>query len=189
MKTQSYFPIVEYEEASAEIKAIYDETMVMMDVPFVLNWFKCQASSPHLLKGNWEKLKATLLFGKIPVLLKQLILYNVSATRGCKYCTFIHQMTADGMGSELNDDPNFKVSEDLEGPWLPSSYKTAIRVVSRCALDPLSTSEKDFEDLFAEGFDETEVQELFAQADLVNMLNTIADISGIPVDKQLLEIT
>ena len=37
------------------------------------------------------------------------------------------------------------------------------------------------------GFDEEEVQELMAQADLVNMLNTIADISGIKIDNELLE--
>lgn len=32
-----------------------------------------------------------------------------------------------------------------------------------------------------------EVQELMAQADLVNMLNTIADVSGIKIDNELLE--
>jgi alkylhydroperoxidase family enzyme len=38
------------------------------------------------------------------------------------------------------------------------------------------------------GFDQAEIQELMAQADLVNMLNTIADISGIKIDNELLEI-
>ncbi|HCV81390.1 MAG TPA: alkylhydroperoxidase, partial [Zunongwangia profunda] len=36
-------------------------------------------------------------------------------------------------------------------------------------------------------FSNAEIQELMAQADLVNMLNTIADVSGIKIDNELLE--
>ncbi|MEE3148197.1 MAG: carboxymuconolactone decarboxylase family protein, partial [Bacteroidota bacterium] len=31
------------------------------------------------------------------------------------------------------------------------------------------------------------IQELMAQADLVNMLNTLADVSGIKIDNELME--
>jgi len=46
------FLIVTHEEASEEVKAIYEDTMKTFQLPFVLNWFKCQGSNAHLLKGN-----------------------------------------------------------------------------------------------------------------------------------------
>ena len=56
----SRYKIVSYEEASPEVKSIYDESMKEMGLPFVLNWLKCQGSNATLLKGNWEKLKNLL---------------------------------------------------------------------------------------------------------------------------------
>ncbi len=180
------FKAIEYEEASAEVREIYRDTMQTMSTPFVLNWFKCQGANPTLLRGNWQKVKATLFSGQLPMLLKQLILYSVSQRRGCQYCTFLHGATADALGPQLCDIEGFKVTDDLESSVLPSSYKTAIRIVTRCALDPLSTTDDDFEALRDEGFSDAEIQELMAQADLVNMLNTIADVSGIAIDAELL---
>lgn len=185
---QSPFQPIEYEQASDEIKAVYDDIMQMMNLPFVLNWFKCQASNPTLLHGNWQKVKSTMLSGQIPMLLKQLIYYNVSKERGCKYCTFVHGTTADSLSHLLNDDSNFKVTTNLESSYIPSSYKVALEVVTRCALDPLSTTPDDFEALRDEGFSDHEIQELMAQADLIVMLNTIADISGAEIDSELLQI-
>lgn len=181
------FSAVEYEDASPELKAIYDETMQLMGTPFVLNWFKCQGNDPFLLRGNWEKIKGTMLTGQIPSLLKQLIYYNVSELRGCKYCAFIHKTTADGMGKELDASDEFFVTEDLESSLLPSSFKTAIRIISKCALESNTTTLEDFDELYDEGFSTEEVLELFAQADMINLLNTVADVSGIAIDSELLQ--
>ena len=49
--------MVSYEEASPEVQAIYDDTKKTLQLPFVLNWFKCQGNNATLLKGNWGKLK------------------------------------------------------------------------------------------------------------------------------------
>jgi AhpD family alkylhydroperoxidase len=181
------FKMVSYEAASPEVKALYNETMKTLQLPFVLNWFKCQGSNITLLKGNWSKLRSTLIEGKVPNILKQLIIYNVSQERGCDYCAKAHGIFADSMSSVLTDDENFRVTDDLESPVLPNSYKTAIKIVTKAALDSDAITDEDFEELTAQGFTEEEIQELMAQADLVNMLNTIATISGIKVDNELLE--
>jgi len=181
------FEPIEYEDADDELKAIYDETMQLMGTPFVLNWFKCQGKDPSMLAGNWEKIKGTMLTGQIPPLLKQLIYFQVSITRGCQYCTFIHKMTADGLGNELSPDEDLSITENLDHHLLPSSYKTAIRIISKCALTPTSTTQEDFDELYDEGFSTEEIIELFSQADMINLLNTVADISGIPIDSELLQ--
>lgn len=186
MNQHSLFKTISYEDASPEVQQIYDETKRELGLPFVLNWFKCQGSNPVLLRGNWAKLRATLIQGSVPNIIKQLIIYNVSAQRGCQYCAKAHAVFADTMGKSFGE--NFIITRNLDSDLIPLSYRTAVNVVSRAALNSASVTATDFQTLFAAGFDEQEIQELMAQADLVNMLNTIADISGIRIDNELLEI-
>lgn len=180
------YSIVSYENASAEVQQIYDETRRELGLPFVLNWFKCQGSNPVLLRGNWTKLRSTLIMGSVPNIIKQLIIYNVSSQRGCQYCAKAHAVFANMMGKSFGE--NFVITENLDSELIPASYRTAVRVVTKAALHSTSVTPDDFQQLFDAGFDEQEVQELMAQADLVNMLNTIADIAGIKIDNELVEI-
>ncbi|RAU82885.1 carboxymuconolactone decarboxylase family protein [Pontibacter arcticus] len=181
------FKIVTYDEATPEVKAIYEDTMQSLQLPFILNWFKCQGSNATLLRGNWAKLKSTLLEGQVPNILKQLIIYNVSKQRGCNYCAQAHGIFADSMSSLISSEENFRVTQHMDSAVLPNSYKTAIRMASKAALDTASITNEDFQELSEVGFSDAEIQELMAQADLVNMLNTIATVSGIRLDNELLE--
>lgn len=185
--TQSRYRMISYEQASPEVKEIYDDTKKTLQLPFVLNWFKCQGDNEVLLKGNWSKLKNTLMEGQVPNVLKQLIIYNVSKERGCNYCSHAHGIFADSMSTMISAEDGFKATQNLNSPSMPVSYKTAIQVVTKAALEHAEISDEDFSKLEDAGFSSREIQELMAQADLVNMLNTIADVSGIKIDNELLE--
>lgn len=185
--TQSRYKMISYEQASPQVREIYDDTKKTLQLPFVLNWFKCQGDNEVLLKGNWSKLKNTLMEGQVPNVLKQLIIYNVSKQRGCNYCSHAHGIFADSMSSMISEEDGFRATQSLNSPSMPVSYKTAIQVVTKAALDHSKISEEDFSELENAGFTSREIQELMAQADLVNMLNTIADVSGIKIDNELLE--
>ncbi len=186
MEQNLLYKTVNYDDAPAEVREIYDETKRDLGLPFVLNWFKCQGSNPVLLRGNWAKLRSTLIQGSVPNIIKQLIIYNVSSQRGCQYCAKAHSVFANTMGKSFGE--NFVITENLDSDLIPLSYRTAVKVVTNAALHSSSVTATDFQQLFEVGFDEHEIQELMAQADLVNMLNTIADISGIKIDNELLEI-
>jgi len=193
MKNESFrnhncFEIVEYEDASPRVQAIYDDTKKSLQLPFVLNWFKCQGNNATLLEGNWAKLKNTLVEGEIPSLLKHLIIYNVSRKKDCQYCVQAHSAFADNLGKALSDDNSFRISQNMDSAIIPKSYKIAIKVVSKAAITPESITMADFDELEDAGFDDSEIQELMAQADLVNMLNTIAHVCGIQIDNELLEL-
>ena len=187
MNSTSRYPMVSYEEASPAVQAIYDDTKKTLQLPFVLNWFKCQGDNATLLQGNWGKLKNTLMEGEVPNVLKQLIIYNVSKERGCNYCSHAHGIFADSMSAMISEEDGFKATESLNSPSMPVSYRTAVNVVTKAALNHKEISDKDFQELENAGFSKPEIQELMAQADLVNMLNTIADVSGIKIDNELLE--
>ncbi|MFO7826359.1 MAG: hypothetical protein R6V72_20655 [Cyclobacterium sp.] len=77
----------------------------------------------------------------------------------------------------------------MDSELVPNSYKVAVRTVANAALSDGHVEEKDFDALMNAGFNEDEIQELFAQADLVNMLNTIANISGIKIDNEIVELS
>ncbi|WP_300434574.1 carboxymuconolactone decarboxylase family protein [Christiangramia sp.] len=186
-KTQARFKMVSYEQASPGVQEIYDDTKKTLQLPFVLNWFKCQGDNELLLKGNWSKLKNTLMEGQVPNVLKQLIIYNVSKERGCHYCTHAHGIFADSMSTMISEEEGFVATKHLSSPTMPLSYRTAVQVVSKAALNPSEVSDEDFNQLEEAGFSQKEIQELMAQADLVNMLNTISDVSGIKIDNELLE--
>lgn len=183
------FSLIPYETASTEVQLIYDDTRKTLGIPFVLNWFKCQANNPTLLKGNWAKLKSTLCEGNVPNIIKQLIIYNVSVERKCAYCAEAHKVFANMMGKSLNDDESFLITENMESDAVPESYKIAVKVVSEAALNDGQVGNDDFEKLKKAGFTDSEIQELFAQADLVNMLNTIANISRIKIDAEIVELS
>ncbi|CAL67179.1 carboxymuconolactone decarboxylase family protein [Christiangramia forsetii] len=186
-QTQSRFKMISYDAASPEVRDIYDDTKKTLQLPFVLNWFKCQGDNALLLQGNWSKLKNTLMEGQVPNVLKQLIIYNVSKERGCNYCSHAHGIFADSMSSMISEEEGFKATQHLNSPSMPVSYKTAVQVVTKAALNHSDISDEDFQKLEEAGFTHKEIQELMAQADLVNMLNTIADVSGIRIDNELLE--
>ncbi|MBC7919531.1 MAG: carboxymuconolactone decarboxylase family protein [Ferruginibacter sp.] len=181
------FELIEYADASSEVKALYQETMQELNIPFVLNWFKCQGNNPVLLRGNWTKLRSTLLTGQIPFVLKQLIIYNISSNKGCQYCAHAHGVMANSLSRTLTGRDDIKLTENIDSDYIPSSYKTAIQVVTHCALNPGSTTDGDFDRLRDEGYSNADIQELMSLADLANMLNTIADISGIKIDNELME--
>ena len=187
MDTTTRFPMVSYDDATPEVQAIYDDTKKTLQLPFVLNWFKCQGDNATLLKGNWSKLKNTLMEGEVPNVLKQLIIYNLSKERGCNYCSHAHGIFADSMSAMISEEEGFKATESMNSPSMPVSYRTAVTVITKAALNHSNITDEDFKELEDAGFSTREIQELMAQADLVNMLNTIADVSGIKIDNELLE--
>jgi len=181
--------VINYDSASDEVKEIYDDIKKAYKIPFVMNWYKCQGNNPVLLAGNWAKVKSTLFSGKVPLILKHLIIYNVSLKRNCFYFAEAHGVFANIMGKDISPDDDFLITESMDSVHVPHSYKVAVEVVSEVALDNGKVNAVQFDKLTAAGFSENDIQELFAQADLVNMLNTIANISGIKVDAEIVELS
>ncbi|WKN32961.1 carboxymuconolactone decarboxylase family protein [Porifericola rhodea] len=187
MKSTQRFSIIEYNKANSEVITINNDTMREMGIPCVHNWFKCQGNNATLFRGNREKLKSSLLQEGVPFILKQLIIFNISQKKGCIYCAHAHRLMEDSMSKTLTDQEGFKVSEHSGSDYIPSAYNTAIRIVTKAALDPASTTHNDFEELRDVGYTDHEIQELMNLADLTSMHNTTADISGIKINNELME--
>ncbi len=94
----STFGLVEYKDASAEVKAIYDDILTTRKTDYINNFWKAIAHDPALLKRTWESLKVIMGPGAIDPLTKELVYIAVSVTNNCQYCIASHTASAFGKG-------------------------------------------------------------------------------------------
>ena len=89
---------VEYADAPAAVKAVYDDIMATRKVARVNNFWKVLAHHPDTLRRTWEEVKAVMAAGALDALTKEMIYVAVSATNGCEYCTYSHTASARKQG-------------------------------------------------------------------------------------------
>lgn len=180
------FKCVGYREASPDLRYIYDDIMATMKISFVPNIFKCQGNNVTLLKGNWAKVKYTMFRGCIPPFVKELIVFNISNKKSYLYCAKIHGHKANLLVREVYQNPSVNIIDRLEDVKVPEKYKIAIKIATKCGVDSQSIDQNDISELRAASFTNREIEELFSLVDLTLMLNTLANVAGIPIDEELL---
>ena len=89
---------IEYAEASAEVRAVYDDIMATRKTDHVNNFWKAIAGHPPTLRRTWETLKAVMAPGALDPLTKEMVYLAVSATNGCDYCIASHTASARRQG-------------------------------------------------------------------------------------------
>lgn len=94
----STFGLIEYQDASPEVKAVYDDIMATRKTDYVNNFWKAIAHDPALLKRTWEGLKAIMAPGALDPLTKELLYIAVSVTNNCQYCIASHTASAFAKG-------------------------------------------------------------------------------------------
>jgi AhpD family alkylhydroperoxidase len=90
--------LIEYEDASPEVRAVYDDIMTTRKIDRVNNFWKAIAHDPVTLKRTWESIKQVMAPGALDALTKELIYVAVSATNGCSYCIATHTASAQKKG-------------------------------------------------------------------------------------------
>jgi AhpD family alkylhydroperoxidase len=95
--------LIEYAEASAEVRAVFDDIMATRKVDWVNNFWKALANHPPTLQRTWESVKAVMADGALDPLTKEMVYLAVSATNGCEYCINAHTASARkaGMSDEM----------------------------------------------------------------------------------------
>ncbi len=95
---RSIVRLIEYEEASAEVRAVYEDIMLTRNVDRVNNFWKALANHPPTLHQVWDEVKQVMAPGALDPLVKEMIYVAVSATNSCEYCTFSHTASARAKG-------------------------------------------------------------------------------------------
>ena len=90
--------LIEYENASAEVRAVYDDIMATRKTDWINNFWKAIAHDPATLKRTWESIKQIMGPGALDPLMKELVYIAVSVTNNCGYCIASHTASAFGKG-------------------------------------------------------------------------------------------
>jgi AhpD family alkylhydroperoxidase len=96
--TMSTFGLIEYHDASPQVRAIYDDIMATRKTDWINNFWKAIAHDPALLQRTWESIKQVMAPGALDPLTKELIYVAVSVTNNCHYCIASHTASAFGKG-------------------------------------------------------------------------------------------
>ena len=90
--------LIEYRDASPEVRAVYDDIMATRKTDWINNFWKALARDPATLKRTWESLKQVMAPGALDPLTKELIYLAVSVTNQCPYCVVSHTAGAQKKG-------------------------------------------------------------------------------------------
>jgi AhpD family alkylhydroperoxidase len=90
----SLVTMVEYEDASPEVRAVYDDIMASRKVKWITNFWKTIAHHPPTLRRTWDSIKEVMAPGALDGLTKEMIYVAVSATNNCEYCITSHTAAA-----------------------------------------------------------------------------------------------
>jgi AhpD family alkylhydroperoxidase len=92
------FGLIDYADASPEVRAVYDDIMATRKTDAVNNFWKALARDPELLKRTWQDIKQIMAPGALDALTKEMIYVAVSVTNGCPYCIASHTASARNKG-------------------------------------------------------------------------------------------
>lgn len=93
--------MIEYDDAPADVRAVYDDIMATRRVDWINNFWKLLANDPATLRRTWDSLKQVMGPGALDPLAKEMIYLAVSASNGCGYCVASHTAAARKAG--MND--------------------------------------------------------------------------------------
>ena len=71
-------PLIEYDDASPEVRAVYDDIMETRQTDWVNNFWKALAVDPVTLRRTWESVKEVMAPGALDPLTKELLYVAVS---------------------------------------------------------------------------------------------------------------
>ena len=94
--------LIEYADASPEVRAVYDDIMATRRTDWINNFWKALAHDPATLRRTWQSIKEIMRPGALDPLTKELIYVAVSATNQCGYCIASH--TAGARKAGMTDD-------------------------------------------------------------------------------------
>jgi AhpD family alkylhydroperoxidase len=90
--------MVEYQDASPAVRAVFDDTMATRKTDWINNFWKVLAADPPTLARIWDNVKRVMAPGALDPLTKEMLYIAVSVTNGCEYCVHSHTASARAKG-------------------------------------------------------------------------------------------
>jgi AhpD family alkylhydroperoxidase len=128
MRCMATLGLIEYADASPEVRAVYDDIMATRKTDWINNFWKALAHDPATLRRTWQSVKEIMAPGALDALTKEMIYLAVSATNQCGYCIASHTAAARkaGMTDAMLSEVMAVVGMANESNRLASGYQVEI---------------------------------------------------------------
>lgn len=178
------YSITEDQDATPATRDVYDDFMRATGDTQVPLWLKTLGHSPALARAYWERAKGTLLRGSLPLPLKEMIVFAVSAKNGARYCSACHARCVLSLDTSLSFDDLQAMIASGTSDKFPAYYRSVVRFALKATADANSLTDADFEQLAGEGFTLQEIGEIIAVIDLATMFNVYTSALRIDLDPE-----
>lgn len=178
------YTLTEYEQACPATREVYDDFMRSTGATAVPVWLQSLGHSAALARAYWERAKGTLFSGKLPLPLKEMIVFVVSARNGARYCSACHAQAVLSLDKTLT----FADLQALLRPGarqrLPAYYLSVVQFADKVVDGANAVTDADFEQLMDEGFSKEEIGEIIAAIDMACMFNVYTSALKLDLDPQ-----
>ena len=86
--------LIEYDAASLDVRAVYDDIMATRRTDRVNNFWKAIAHDVTTLRRTWQSVKEVMAPGALDGLTKEMMYLAISASNQCGYCVASHTAAA-----------------------------------------------------------------------------------------------
>jgi AhpD family alkylhydroperoxidase len=120
--------LIEYADASPEVRAVYDDIMTSRQTDWINNFWKALANHPATLRRTWQSVKEIMAPGALDAVTKEMVYLAVSASNQCGYCIASHTAGARkaGMTDQMLAELMAVVGMANETNRLASGYQVEI---------------------------------------------------------------
>jgi AhpD family alkylhydroperoxidase len=128
MSDMATLGLIDYQDASPEVRAVYDDIMATRQTDWINNFWKALAHDPATLRRTWQSVKQIMAPGALDARTKEMIYLAVSATNQCGYCIASHTAAARkaGMSDAMLAELMAVVGMANETNRLASGYQVEI---------------------------------------------------------------
>ena len=180
-----HVPLLETDKAPPPVKTVYEEFHRRMSFPAPPNFIKTQGHSLVVARGTWDVVRNVLVSGAIPRWTKEMMFVAISKDRGCRYCTAAHIACCRMLG--VDPDTLNHLVEDvttLDDPRIRDIILFAVK----CARDPQSLTDRDYDTLRRHGLQQSEIVEVIGMSAFAVYANIIADATAMEPDEMFATI-
>ena len=170
---------IEKEEATDEVKAIYDDIEAAFGM--VPNLFKTSAHFPPLLKANWEKVKGIMMGGSLSRKVKESIAVIISNDNSCDYCVAAHTAVLK-MLNVTEEEIISILNEEFEEVGISRKEAALIRLARESNLNPNAIPGSIFNDLKLEAASNDEIVEALGVMEIFTGFNKFLDALEVSID-------
>lgn len=178
--------IVDDGVVNPEIEVTFSKVKDALKAPFTPNFFKVWAVSHESLQGIWPVMNHILTGGRVGRKLKEMIFVAISSLKTCHYCEAAHHAFCLHIGVPKEQIESLIKHHRIESG--DPKEKAAIDFAVRLAKDSHTSSEQDFEELKALGFDDEEIMEIIAMSGMAVFYNHLANATKINIDEGFTKI-